>query len=65
VRFEVITAVTGRSTIFNDAVPSSVVEVYQCFGGMYYLHLHSQRVSQASSRLQAEFLWNIGKLPRR
>jgi hypothetical protein len=37
--FEVPTAVTMKSTIFWDVTLCRQVEVYQCYGGTYCLHL--------------------------
>jgi hypothetical protein len=41
----VTTTVIMRSTIFLDAMPSSLVEVYRRFGDIYYLRFHGRRVS--------------------
>jgi hypothetical protein len=38
VRFQVFTVVSMKMTVFWDVVPCSLVEVYQCFRGAYYLH---------------------------
>jgi hypothetical protein len=45
-------------TVFWNVLLCSLVEVYRCFGGMYYLHLQGRRVKDGSSA----FLWNICKL---
>jgi hypothetical protein len=50
VRFEVLTAVAMKSSIFWDIMLCSVVIVKPCFGRMYRLHLQILRVSQARNQ---------------
>jgi hypothetical protein len=47
---EVLTGVTMKSTVFLDVMPCITVNTYKCFGGLYYLHLQDQRVSQARNQ---------------
>jgi hypothetical protein len=54
VRFEVLSAVTMKRTIFWDVTLCSPVDVHQRFGGTYCLHLQGQKVSTARSRWWAE-----------
>jgi hypothetical protein len=62
VRLEVLTAVTMKSTVSWGVTPCSLVEVHQCFWGMYCLHLQDQRVGHAInqqdvSSKQSTLLW--------
>jgi hypothetical protein len=58
VGFEVLTAVTMKSTVFWDVMPCSLVQVYWCFWSMYHLHFQGQRLSHASNlQKQAELPW--------
>jgi hypothetical protein len=56
VKFEVITSMTMKNTVFWDMMPHSLVEVYQCFGGAYCLHL------QCSGK-QSKACWLLVCLP--
>jgi hypothetical protein len=56
IRFEVPTAVTMNSTVFWELTPSSLVDVYWCFGGTYCLYLQGRRVRQANSTILAACL---------
>jgi hypothetical protein len=47
VRFQVLTAVTIKSTIFVDVTSA---EVYRCFGKTHCLYPHGKRVSPASKQ---------------
>jgi hypothetical protein len=40
-RFEVLAAMTMKSTVFWNVTPCSLVEVYQRSGGTYCIHLRS------------------------
>jgi hypothetical protein len=40
-------AVIMKNTIFWDMTPWRLLEAYQCFGGIYCLHLKGQNASQA------------------
>jgi hypothetical protein len=40
IRFEVLTVVSIKSTVFWNVVPCSLVEVYKLIGGTYCVHLH-------------------------
>jgi hypothetical protein len=44
VGFEILIAVTTKSTIFWNVTPCSPSEFYQAFGGTYFLHLHGRKV---------------------
>jgi hypothetical protein len=46
VGFEVLTAVTIKSTVFRSVRAFSPVDVHGRFGGKYYLHVQSCRVSK-------------------
>jgi hypothetical protein len=59
VRFEILTAVTLKSTAFWDVTQCSLVGVYQRYGEMYWFHLQDQRVSQASSRKMPVCLFGL------
>jgi hypothetical protein len=50
VGFDVLTSVTVKIIVLWDVMACSVLEVYQCFGGTYCLHLQGQRLSQASNQ---------------
>jgi hypothetical protein len=50
VGFEVLTAVTLKSTVFWDVTSCSAVGVHWHFGGIYDLHLLDQRVNSARSQ---------------
>jgi hypothetical protein len=39
--------------ILRDVMPCNLVEIYQCFGGMYFLCHQSQRISGASNHQEA------------
>jgi hypothetical protein len=48
VKFEVITSVIMKNMVFWDMMPHILLEVYQCFGGTYCLHLqYSGKQSKA------------------
>jgi hypothetical protein len=32
------TGIIFKMAVFRDAAPSSLIEIYQCFGGSYSLH---------------------------
>jgi hypothetical protein len=51
VEFEILRAVTMKSTIFCDVTPCSPVEVWR-FGGIYCLYLQGRRVAQARNQLE-------------
>jgi hypothetical protein len=53
VRFEVLTALTMKSSIIWDATLCSLMNVKRCFGGTYRLHLQVQKVSQARNQNEA------------
>jgi hypothetical protein len=40
-----------KSAVFWEVMPCRMKDVYWHFGGMYYLYLEGQRVSQASNKL--------------
>jgi hypothetical protein len=44
--FEALTAVTIRSVSYRDVTPCSLIQVYRCFGGKYYVNLQGRRVSE-------------------
>jgi hypothetical protein len=46
------------SAVLCDVTLCRLVEIYIHFGGMYCLHLHGRRVSQASSKRNAIF-WDV------
>jgi hypothetical protein len=50
VRFEVLTAVVMKSTIFWDITPCSPLKVNRRFGGMYRLHLQGRRISRGRNQ---------------
>jgi hypothetical protein len=76
-KFDICTAMTINSTAFWRVTPCSLVEVYRRFGGTYYLHLHTRRVTLVISKPSCfllvlllgyenrggTFLRNVGKLP--
>jgi hypothetical protein len=45
--FEVLTAVSMKSTIFWDITPRSPLNVNRRFGATYRLHLQGRRISRA------------------
>jgi hypothetical protein len=47
VGLEVLTAVVMKSSVFLDITPCSPLEVSQCFGGTYRLHIQGRRINQA------------------
>jgi hypothetical protein len=49
-RFEVLTVVAIKNTVFWNVMPCSLVEVYQLISGTYCLHLQGRRVSHAGNR---------------
>jgi hypothetical protein len=55
VRFQVLTAVVMKSSIFWDITPSSLLKVNRRFGGTCYLHFQVRRLSRA--RNQCESRW--------
>jgi hypothetical protein len=61
IQFEVLTAVTMKSTTFWDVTLCSTVQVNWCFRGTYCLHLQGQRVSQA--RRQHTHYVHLSSLP--
>jgi hypothetical protein len=66
VRFEVLTVVVIKSTIFWDITPCSPLRVNRRFGGTYRLHLQCRKTSrawnQSESRWQAELCFHAGFL---
>jgi hypothetical protein len=76
VRFEVLTAVVMKSSIFWDITPCSPLKFSRHFGGTYRLHLQGRRICQASlpsdftliscsaySSTLKMFIRNVGWLP--
>jgi hypothetical protein len=57
VRFEVLTAVVMKSSIFWDITPYNPLKVNCRFGGSCRLYLHGRRISQA--RNQRESRWKV------
>jgi hypothetical protein len=49
-RFELLTAVAKKSSIFWDRMPYSPVKVNRYFRGIHHLHLHGRGISQAIKR---------------
>jgi hypothetical protein len=52
VGFEVLTAVTIKSSFFWDITPCHVVKVNQRFRGTYWLHLCGRKVIQPRKKLE-------------
>jgi hypothetical protein len=52
------------NTTLQDVKPCRLVEVYRRFGGIYYLHLQSRIVGQASSE-QGDTSVNVYQTTRR
>jgi hypothetical protein len=46
VSFEILTAVTMKTTTFRDVTLCSLVDVNRRFGGMYYVHLQESRAER-------------------
>jgi hypothetical protein len=46
-KFEILTAVTMKNTVFWDATPCNLIEVYRRFVGTYCLHLQGRGISRA------------------
>jgi hypothetical protein len=44
-RYEVLTSVLIKGSIFCDLTPSSPTKVNRCFGGTYRIHLRSRRIT--------------------
>jgi hypothetical protein len=53
VRFEVLTAVVMKSSIFWDVTPCSLLKVNQRFGGRCRHHLQGRRKSRARNQLDS------------
>jgi hypothetical protein len=61
--FEVLMAVTKKSTICYDMTPCNLVEVCRHFGATYCIHLQSWRISQAWIQLTLLSWTLLKKLP--
>jgi hypothetical protein len=53
IRFEVLTAVVMKSSIFWDITPCSPLNVNNCFGGTCRLNLQGRRKSQVKYQREA------------
>jgi hypothetical protein len=54
--FEVLTEVDMKSAIFFNIIPYGPLKANRLFGGIYHLHLHVRRISQA--RNQRDNRWH-------
>jgi hypothetical protein len=52
---EVLAAVGVKTTVFWDEVLCNQDDIHKCSGWTYCPHIHGWRVSQASSKLNAEY----------
>jgi hypothetical protein len=57
VKFEALRVVTKKITVFWDVMPSSLVDVYQCLGGMCCLHLQGRRVVVTNEQVEEIFTY--------
>jgi hypothetical protein len=51
-RFEVLTAVNMKITVFWDVIPCRLVNIYKYFGGTCCLHLQERRIRRADEQGQ-------------
>jgi hypothetical protein len=64
VRFEVLTAVVMKSTLFWDITPCSPVHVNRRFGETYRLHIQGRRISRARNQRKSRRFFHAGILLR-
>jgi hypothetical protein len=52
-RFDVFSAVTTENIKFWEMTPSSMVEFYRRFGGIYYPHLQGRGICEVINKQQS------------
>jgi hypothetical protein len=56
-RFEILTAVVTKNSLFWDITPCSPLKLKQYFGEIYHIHLQGRRI--ISEKNKREIMWNV------